>query len=409
MSILDDPDLDIALLPNTGQADTRPKPGFFETAAAGFRYARDDQTGHTDEERQGAYGPVVTALQERGYDVRRYVNPYGAQPVNYDAVWRDIGAARKADPDAFKELGDRETFEKGWRSRFAARQARDASTMQRGGFVGTLAGGLVGSLTDPINVGGMVLTGGFGGTSVAGRILAEAGINALIEGVETPLTAAERKKQGRELTGEEVAMNLGFAAAGGAAFKGLEIGGGKLAAKALDKVPLDVRAAMALRSSTPDYALTPDQAAALHIIDRGFEVDSSNPFAGTYEGLEAHARRIDETIAAMSRWPEGSATQALAPARRAGPIAGAPLRADFSTAWRAIIGIEGGTARDGSFRTSPAGAIGPAQVMPGTRRRRRGLPGCRGMRPGIGATMPITRRWGRPITAKCFVSSMAIR
>ncbi|PNU05803.1 hypothetical protein A8V01_14655 [Novosphingobium guangzhouense] len=376
MSVADTLEFDPQRVRPQGPADTRPAPGFLDTAAAAFRYARDDQTGHTDEERQTAYGPVVTALKERGYDPRRYINPYGAEPVNYDAVWRDIAAARKSDPDAFKEIGDRAAFEGGWRSNFAARQARDAHTMERGGLAGQLAGGLVGSLTDPVNVGGMVLTGGWGGTSIAGRMLAEAGINAGIELLETPLTAAERAKQGRELTAEEIAMNVGFAAVGGAAFKGLEIGapkalaaGGRAAGKAgewtLDQLPTDLQAAITLRRAKPDFAMTPGEAAALHVVARGTAIDATNPFAHTYDGLEAHAARIDQTIAAMARWPEAAAVQALAPAARRAAVPSG-VSADFAGAWRAIIGIEGGTNRDGSFRTSPAGAIGPAQVMPDT-------------------------------------------
>lgn len=365
MSVADTLEFDPQRVRPVGAADTSPAPGFLDTAAAAFRYARDDQTGHTDEERQSAYGPVVTALQERGFDPRRYVNPYGGEPVNYDAVWRDVDAARKNDPDAFKEIGDRATFENGWRSRFAQRQARDAATLQRGGLGATLAGGLVGSLTDPINVGGMVLTGGWGGTSVAGRLLAEAATNAGIEALEIPLTIAEREKQGRELTGEEIALNLGFAAAGGAAFKGAEIGAPKAFAKAWEQMPLDVRAAVALRRAKPDFAMTPDEAAALHVVARGTQIDATNPFAHTYDGLEVHAARIDQTIAAMGQWPAPAAVSALTPARRPSSAL-PPVSADLDTAWRAIIGIEGGTNRDGSFRTSPAGAIGPAQVMPAT-------------------------------------------
>jgi hypothetical protein len=39
---------------------------------------------------------------------------------------------------------------------------------------------------------------------------------------------------------------------------------------------------------------------------------------------------------------------------------------DLHRAYQAIIGVEGGTNPDGSFRTSPKGAVGPGQVMPGT-------------------------------------------
>lgn len=50
-----------------------------------------------------------------------------------------------------------------------------------------------------------------------------------------------------------------------------------------------------------------------------------------------------------------------------GPSRGAPpalKAAEYYT--RGIVPIEGGTNADGSFRTSPKGAIGPGQIMPGT-------------------------------------------
>ena len=47
-----------------------------------------------------------------------------------------------------------------------------------------------------------------------------------------------------------------------------------------------------------------------------------------------------------------------------GTVGNAPI--SQQSAWAGMIRAEGGTNRDGSFRTSPKGAVGPAQVMPGT-------------------------------------------
>ena len=53
-----------------------------------------------------------------------------------------------------------------------------------------------------------------------------------------------------------------------------------------------------------------------------------------------------------------------------GPVGGGDLNgASYATGsipFNTIIRIEGGTNRDGSFRTSPKGAWGPAQLMPDT-------------------------------------------
>lgn len=83
-------------------------------------------------------------------------------------------------------------------------------------------------------------------------------------------------------------------------------------------------------------------------------------------------------------------------ARPLGNAMGA-LRLDIEAAWRAIIGNEGSTARDGSFLTSPAGPIGPAQVMPAPAARQpsfRQAPNEPGgsSRPGAGAAAVPGRR-----------------
>jgi len=51
----------------------------------------------------------------------------------------------------------------------------------------------------------------------------------------------------------------------------------------------------------------------------------------------------------------------------AAPASGAPSTiSDVGSIWQNIVKREGGTNSDGSFRTSPKGAIGPAQLMPNT-------------------------------------------
>lgn len=375
MSTLDAIEWDDTRVRSQGAADTREEPTWYkfnwDATKASAEQAYWDTPGRAQDTRNSDILTAAAALTElNGQSMRRYQiipvgEPGGVPIVNEAQFWRDLAELRRTRPDALGDFAkDKADYDARLTQRFQRGTAQRAQRMAQGGLLGNLAGGIAGAFTDPLNV--ATLPFGGGGRSAATRIITEGLFNAGVEVAESPLLAMERKQQGGELSFEEGAWNVALAGLGGAGLTAAHIGIGKGVAKALEAVPTDVKAAIALRATTPDYALTPDQAAALAVIDRHFEVDVTNPFAGTYEGLEAHARRIDDTIAAMGRWPEAQAVQALRPAVRPTSAQSAPLRTDFDSMWAAIIGNEGGTNRDGSFRTSPAGAIGPAQVMPGT-------------------------------------------
>jgi hypothetical protein len=304
--------------------DTRPAPSLWEGTAAAFRAARDDQPTHIDEERNDAYAAIANALQERGKPHSRYWQDgvRAGAVINIGVIWSDVQAERAKDPKAFAELPKTQSeFEDKWRADMRQRQARDAETVSRSGWVPWLAGGAAGAMTDPINVGSMAITGG-------GSLLVSAArsalINGAVEAVEQPLVNVERQRQGRpELTLGERAAGVGLAMAGGAA---LDVGGRIVGAgigAAADRInPLDRRMARALAAqeldkaspadiiarfdaSVPEHLRTPDQQAARDVFERAAEIDETSPFARTHEATAAHQSRVDEALARLVQGATG--------------------------------------------------------------------------------------------------------
>jgi hypothetical protein len=346
-------------------ADTRPPPGIFNFDGAGASAEQSfyDAPGRSyqlrSDEIAGAAAELARLNGKRPTDY--YIMPPG-EPiggptvVDEDSFWRDLAQVRRTRPDALKDLGsDRADYDKRLRQRFQAGAADRQARMAQGGLIGNLLGGAAGAFTDPINI--MTLPIGGGGTSIARSIIVNSLTNAGIEVAEQPFLKLEREQQGGELSLGEAAMNVAGAGIGAAVLTG---GGHAIGAAAEKIFSLEDRAlASALRQSVKgDWELSPQQAAALHVLDRGGEIDATNPFAGTYTALDMHARQVDQVLAAMARQPEPRSLQSA-------PVA-TPQARSLDSNYAAIVGIEGGTNRDGSFRTSPAGAIGPAQVMPGT-------------------------------------------
>lgn len=387
MSVQDGLEFDPARVRPRGQADTTLPPGIFDfnwdATKAAAADAAADVPGRGYERRQGEIAHVAAEFaRQTGKRPDAYYMPVWGEPggnvplVDEDRLFRDIRRYREAgNPNAFADIGsDPGDFDKRLRERFRSEDADRERRMSKGGFLGNLAGGVAGAFTDPINI--LTLPIGGGGKTAAAQILRNGILSGGIELAETPLFIAERQYQERDWTAREMATNIGFAAVGGSAFDAAGKAIGKL--PALDarlydaaaplRAQVDARFAdadmvRAFREMVPDNAMTPDQAAALHVWTRAEDVRSSSPFRQTYDAIGAHEATLERVIRDFDAGVPAPALPVRAPAA---PAASPALAPDFENAWNAIIGIEGGTNRDGSFRTSPAGAIGPAQVMPGT-------------------------------------------
>lgn len=352
--------------------DGAPDPGFLDSLTASFRTARDDQPTHINEERMNAYGEIAGKLVERGRDFDRYWNTqtrgYGEAVLSAN-VWADVEAERRKDPGAFSELPKtRAEFDAQWQAKMRQRMARDAGTVARSGWVPWLLGSLGGGLTDPINVGAMVLTGGTG--SLLRTMAVEAAVNTGTEALELPLINVERKLQGRPgVTASEAASSLAIAGVLGAsipvAVRGAQLGG----RAAYDRlVPLDVRAARALDQAVPRFSRTPDVNAAINVALADADIRASSPFMPTHEGIDAHFDRLNETLAKLEN---GVKIEVVGPATRpiARPpvgerlVAGAPVVQDTGSAIEAYMAAaraqeSGGNDGARSTTSSAAGRYG---------------------------------------------------
>lgn len=321
----------------------RPPPSTWEQITASFRVGRDEIPGH----RQGvigeAYIPIMGQLEGMGWkrdDLA--VNPDrkvpGAADFSYspDKIWTGVETererARRAGlPDPFPKLPQsRAEFDQSWQGPETARQGRDARTVEQSDTLPWLAGSFAAGFTDPVNLAALPLGGGIGGTglrALAKYMVREGLINAGTELAEQPLINVERVKQGRpELTVGERLQGVGIAGLVGAGFAGAHVGTVKTAKVAYDSLPLDYRLAQQLKREVPAAMRSPQQQAAINVIERGAEIDASNPGPGTYEGLDAHSARLQDTMDMLDSLPRSVAPQ-LAPDVPAAPLQPAPTPA----------------------------------------------------------------------------------
>lgn len=309
-------------------ADTRPDPGTFETVGASFRVVRDEQEENQLVRIQRATSDLALELAKSDPQ-KRNLSPFllpadsnlrraGFQ-FDPDAVWREIARRRAADPVAFKELGTREEFEQRLLRRGDGRD-RDLDTVERGGGVAGFAGAVGGEFTDPINLATLPIGGP--GKTIFIKILGEGLINAGIEAAQTPGRARARTALGEELTTREALINIGTAGAGGAIIRGgIEIApavGRTTArtARAIDQRALELakpireaidgtlgdrELARAFAEMVPEHARTPEQAAALQVLQRTLDVEDASPFRRTITADDVHTARLSDELARLQQ------------------------------------------------------------------------------------------------------------
>ncbi len=374
-------------------------------AVFGAQFANSTQEvlGERQREEQAYLGNIASKLRQRLPQPKGLfaADPYVTHNPRYDAsyqddeydpvaIFRDVARARAADPKFMSDIPakDFEGFRTWVQAQRQRRRDTNNTTLSRsrgaGQAIAGFAGGMVAGFGDPINMAAMGATGGAAGAlSPIWRTMArEAGVNALTELVETPITASARAEFGEETTAGDVLGNVGMAFAGGAAFTGGLHIGGKAVGRALDATGLpamlDRRAALlelgradfdpgvttaaavdaqspsltggmrigprmsdaeivaAMDRHVPPELRTPDEAAAVHVLRRQAEIDAVNPFEAGPQGMDAHADALTAAIAKIDAVLNGDhATFAAADngtpvatvragARPAAPVASVP-------------------------------------------------------------------------------------
>ena len=344
--------------------------GFVDNVAAGFQASRSgpDMGSNNARYMADAHGKIAEALRARGYDLANYsliaarLNrerlSRGDKPdflamtsVDADnALWSALKAERRKDPKFLSELGgvhDLSSLD----AYVAAQRRRDmaaAEEVQRGapgwGTVGGLVGGLGGELTKPetyIPVGGGATATASIGRQILSVAAREAAANAGVTVLGEPLVRTDAARIGVDRTLGDFAGDVAMSAAAGAVLgggaKAVEIGASRLpgtiadAREALlgryfDSLPDSVQRRM-LEAGTIDQRaeaemipqllgadrLTPDERAAIHVLNYDADVRESSPFKPGPDADRLHGQRLAAAIDALKA---GEPAPSFAPAKR---------------------------------------------------------------------------------------------
>lgn len=340
--------------------------------------------------------------------------PFGGQrlatrQLQENLIVEQIKARRAKDPNALPGIPDTiEGIHALAEEQEAKARAAGAAVLARGSTfgratAGLAAGGVQSALHDPSFLPSMVLGGGTA-TGVLQAVGRDALINGLFATVYAPADIYRSVAEDHEpLTTAlgNAATNVVSAATIGAAFGAtihlatahvppalfkvmpesvqtrwagrMRVGEGKDAPLLKDVLgDMNNRELAGFARSTIGARMTPDEKAAANVLERSQELGEASPFEAGPVGDAAHNANLATSLksiidGAPRESPKADLLTSSSPLglRPPRPVA-APIAANFEAQWHAIVGNEGGTGSHGEFLTSPKGAIGPAQVMPGT-------------------------------------------
>jgi hypothetical protein len=354
------------------------------------------------EARFGAAGsPSMLATRAQvGAQVPFARNRMADRALQESLIVDQIKARRAKDPNFAPGVPDTvEGLHAYFEQQQEAKRAAGAVVLSRGSTLGRFAAGAAAgiSVTDPVQGIPQLLMGG-----TASSLVQAAGRDALINGVLSSSQTLANIAEGREHPGsfgagvEDVLVSGAEGAAAGALlgatahtvathvapmltenlFKVLpETVQERWAAKMkVGDVPLadvlhdmDNRELAGFSRSTLGDHMTADEKAAADTLERSQELGEASPFVPGPIGDAAHNANLathssgSSTETAASSWRRPRRSRLGSPA----PVA-VPEDPGFDSQWSAIKGNEHGIGAHGEFLTSPKGAIGPAQVMPGT-------------------------------------------
>ncbi len=366
-----------------------PAPGFGEVFSAGRAASRVDYA--TDFESQmllDGYAPVIEALgldgsqnpagffdsiETRNPMLRRsellarqggdFLGTMTTRPRQEELIAAEIRARRAKDPNFLKGIPDTVA---GLRAHFAAQERdkrnRGLATLDRaegvGGALAGLAGGFTEFIADPVNALSLPI-GGAGG-SIFRVVARETLVNGALETLAIPSMSGNRELIGEELTAGEAIANVGFAAVAGGVFEGVLTGAGRAGLAGYDKVlpvvfeamPASVQRRWADKMTVGDVNLsdlladvsntelaafsrnaigdgmTPDEAAAVNVLERDEEVGDASPYQPGPAGDAAHEADLSEAIDAIEAnrppMPQGGAVVPSVPTPDAGRAPAVP-------------------------------------------------------------------------------------
>ncbi|HEX5213316.1 MAG TPA: hypothetical protein VFW22_16445 [Pseudolabrys sp.] len=288
---------DLSGAPRANGPDDMPRSGFGEAVKSTFMLNTEDYAGASRRLQSAEYMPLVTALTEvNGKHSSDYFDPQSGMTFTND-VWNDVAELRRRNPGALSGFpASQAEFEAQQADKLKTENTRDQMIAARGPWGSNFTGGILSSLTDPVNMATAPIGGLEGG--IARRIIGAGLVNAVTSLIQQPIVATERAARGEQLTLGEAAENVGSAFAGGALFHaGITEPAGALITRLLGS-----------------GRMTEAEQAAVHVLSREGEVNATSPFAPG-AGTEAHAQKLQSVMNGMATGvaPSPAQNPAMAP------------------------------------------------------------------------------------------------
>lgn len=313
---------DAPILRAPGQGDTRPPPTFGEAAEANLNLLKDDREDYQALYLFEGYDDLENELVRMGHKRTQYRNLPGSHHwygednnPRQDALWGDVEAERRRNPAAFPDLPKTKPEFETWLAARKGGRQRDQQTSAAGPTGSAIVPGLgFGLLTmaEPQNL--LMLPMGGGGRTVAGTLAKNFLAGSSFSVLTAPERVAQRGKMGEGYSGDELLRDAAMGGVTQAGFVGLHLGAAKGGKLAYDQLPLDYRLAQQLKAEVPSYLRSPEQQAAIHVIERGAEIDGSSPYHPTAQALDRHAQRLQATMDAIDDAPPAALAAAARPA-----------------------------------------------------------------------------------------------
>lgn len=328
---------DLRDLPLGSPPPPAPTSGYLEN----YRVSRQEQvqaanTNAVDRRRAEAFYSVVDLINQTLSPRERFLSPgmlpERPMPGVDGGRWRDgewgrivgeIQRRRNRDPDFLKEVPlDLPGFYAWADQRAKKAVTRNEEVYQRAGVLGTIGnfvGGTVGAVEDPVNLATLPL-GGWGKTPLM-RIGTEIGANMAVETATQPFTARNYRNLGFDYTIGDAAKQVLFAgAAAGTIRGGIEAAPvlGRFTGKAYDRTVEGVFNAIpeglqrrwadagtlegrnvveAFRATVDPERVTPDERAAISVIEREAEIREASPYERSPAGEQANREGMYEAFA----------------------------------------------------------------------------------------------------------------
>lgn len=290
--------------------------GWLDSTAASYEVAKDEVPAVQDARLLEAYIPVRRAVAEAmgkspvfGYfsatNSALAMLPFTSNDTNdNDALWEDILTLRRQGKLPAGIPTDRAKFESEILTRGGQRTVDQIKAAQ-GTFTSRLIGGVGATFNDPVQVVVTLATGGASrGMTVGRSILMEGLLNSGAAAVEMPLTVQARAALGETTTASDVVAELSTAFAFGAVadlgMRGVSAGwsAGK-SALAIPERANPIKVAKAFAKAVPEAMRTPEQQAALHVIEREASLAESAPKGASAPEVNAHLARLDAAQRAL--------------------------------------------------------------------------------------------------------------